>query len=180
MSQKTSDSLDNLHFDDWSSLLSWNAFLVFDTRFNSGKMNVGFNGQNGHNSHDGLNDQDGHDVQNGLDGHDNHSGPNGHNKVNAMNPACAAGTRASHQEDGGWSPKDRWITPGDPVFRSRASWERFDFPEDFLLADASMVFHLQQCRHTVCKEGACLDDLHSCRQPFDPKKLVTMTLEAYD
>ena len=22
--------------------------------------------------------------------------------------------------------------------------------EDFLLADASMVFHLQQCRHTVC------------------------------
>ena len=23
-------------------------------------------------------------------------------------------------------------------------------PEDFLLADASMIFHLQQCRHTVC------------------------------
>ena len=56
-----------------------------------------------------------------------------------MNPACAAGTRASRQEDGGRSPKDRWITPGDPVFRSRASWERFDFPEDFLLADASMT-----------------------------------------
>ena len=87
----------------------------------------------------GLNGQDSHDVQNGLDGHDNHSGPNGHNKVNAMNPAGAAGIRASHQEDGGRSPKDRWITPGDPVFRSRASWERFDFPEDFLLADASMT-----------------------------------------
>ena len=52
--------------------------------------------------------------------------------------------------------------------------------EDLLLTDASMVFHLQQCRHTVCKEGACLDDLHSCRRPFDPKKLVTVTLEAYD
>ena len=37
-------------------------------------------------------------------------------------------------------------------------------PEDFLLADASMVFHLQQCRHTGCKEGACLDNLHGCGQ----------------
>ena len=27
------------------------------------------------------------------------------------------------------------------------------FPEDFLLADASMVFHLQQCRHTICFRG---------------------------
>ena len=52
--------------------------------------------------------------------------------------------------------------------------------EDFLLADASMVFHLQQCKHMVCKEGACLDDLHSYRRPFDPKKLVIVTLEAYD
>ena len=57
-------------------------------------------------SHDGLNNQDGHDVQNDFDGHDNHSDPNGHNKVNAINSACAAGTRASHQEDGGWSLKD--------------------------------------------------------------------------
>ena len=40
--QKPSDSLDNLHFDDWSSLLPWNAFLIFDTRFDSGKMNVDF------------------------------------------------------------------------------------------------------------------------------------------
>ena len=37
-SQKTSDSLDNLHFDDWSSLLPWNVFLVFDTRLESEKM----------------------------------------------------------------------------------------------------------------------------------------------
>ena len=36
--QKTSDSLDDLHFDDWSSLLPWNAFLVFDTRLESEKM----------------------------------------------------------------------------------------------------------------------------------------------
>ena len=26
------------------------------------------------------------------------------------------------------------------------------FPEDLLLADASMVFQLQLCKHTVCKE----------------------------
>ena len=65
-------------------------------------------------------------------------------------PLYAAETRASRQEDGGRSPEDRWITPGDPVFRSRASWERFDFPEDLLLADASMVCHLWQYRHTVC------------------------------
>ena len=36
--QKTSDSLDDLHFDDWSSLLPWNALLVFDTRFESEKI----------------------------------------------------------------------------------------------------------------------------------------------
>ena len=36
--------------------------------------------------------------------------------------------------------------------------------EDLLLADASKVFYLQQCRHTVCREGACLDDLHGCGQ----------------
>ena len=75
----------------------------------------------------------------GLDGYDNHSGPNGNNKVNAINPACAVGTRASHHEDRGRSPNDRWITPGNPVFRSKISWERFDIPEDFLLADASMT-----------------------------------------
>ena len=28
------------------------SFLVFDIWFNSGKMNVGFDGQYGHNSHD--------------------------------------------------------------------------------------------------------------------------------
>ena len=33
--QKTSDSIDNLHFNDWNSLLSQNAFLVFNTRFKS-------------------------------------------------------------------------------------------------------------------------------------------------
>ena len=33
--QKTSDSLDDLYFDNWSSLLPRNAFLVFDTRFKS-------------------------------------------------------------------------------------------------------------------------------------------------
>ena len=31
-------------------------------------------------------------------------------------------------------------------------------PEDFLLADASMGFHLQKCRHTVCREGAHLGE----------------------
>ena len=55
--QKTSDSLDDLHFDDWSSLLPWNAFVVFNTRFKSEKIeksHVGFNGQYGHDSHVGF------------------------------------------------------------------------------------------------------------------------------
>ena len=39
------------------------------------------------------------------------------------------------------------------------------FPDNLLLADASMVFHLQHCRHTGCRERACLNNLHGCRQP---------------
>ena len=35
-------------------------------------------------------------------------------------------------------------------------------PEDLMLADTSMVFHLQQCRHTGYREEACLDNLHDC------------------
>ena len=53
-------------------------------------------------------------------------------------------------------------------------------PEDLLLADASIVFHFQQCRHLVCREKACLDDLHSRGRSFDSKKLVTVTLKAYN
>ena len=88
-------------------------------------MNVGFNGQYGHDSQYGYNI---------------------HNKFNA---------------------------PGQ-------AGKGLVIPEDLLLADASIVFHLQQCRHMVCREGACLDDLHSCRRPFDPKKLVAVALGPYD
>ena len=52
-----------------------------------------------------------------------------------------------------------------PVGAPRQAGKGLILPEDFLLADASIVFHLQQCRHMVCREGACLDDLHGCRQP---------------
>ena len=41
--------------------LPWNGFLAFDTRFNSGKMNVGFDGQGNHDSHVGFDGQYGHD-----------------------------------------------------------------------------------------------------------------------
>ena len=44
----------------------------------------------------------------------------------------------------------------------RQAEKRLILPENFLLADASMVFQLQQCRHMVCRDGACLDDLHGC------------------
>ena len=37
--------------------------------------------------------------------------------------------------------------------RSKTSWERFDSSRRLLLADASMNFHRQQCRHTVCVRG---------------------------
>ena len=29
-----------------------------------------------------------------------------------------------------------------------------------------MVFHLQQCKHLVCRKGACLEYLHSCKYPL--------------
>ena len=45
-----------------------NEFLTIDTQFNSGKMNVDFDGQGGHDSHVGFN---------GLYGHNNHIGFNG-------------------------------------------------------------------------------------------------------
>ena len=32
----------------------------------------------------------------------------------------------------------------------------------------------------VCKEEACLDDLHGCGQPFNLKKHVIVALGAYD
>ena len=37
--------------------------------------------------------------------------------------------------------------------RSKTSWERFDSSRRLLLADASMGFHLQQCRYTVYVKG---------------------------
>ena len=55
----------------------------------------------------------------------------------------------------GHNSHDKFNTPGQ-------AGKGLIIPKDLLLADASMVFHLQQCRHTVCREGACLDDLHSC------------------
>ena len=36
-----------------------------------------------------------------------------------------------------------------PAAAPRQAGKGLILPEDFLLADASMVFHLQQCRHTV-------------------------------
>ena len=106
-------------------------------------------------SHDGHNSHGGLNDQNSHDGYkgfDNHDGFDSHNNHD------------SH---------DKFNAPGQPG-------KDLIIPEDFLLADASIVSHLQQCKHTVCKKGACLDNLHSRRRPFDLKKLVTVTLEAYD
>ena len=60
--QNISDSLDNIHFDDWGSLLLWNEFFAFDTRFESKKIEKKMNG--------GLDSYDSHDGHNVLDGHD--------------------------------------------------------------------------------------------------------------
>ena len=38
MSRAKKESLDDLYFNDWSFLLPWNAFLVFDTQFESEKI----------------------------------------------------------------------------------------------------------------------------------------------
>ena len=37
-----------------------------------------------------------------------------------------------------------------PAGTSRQAGKGLILSKDFLLADASMVFHFQQCRHTVC------------------------------
>ena len=99
-------------------------------------MHVGLDVHNGFDSHDrfdspdGFDDQDGHknnnglNEQNGLDGHDNHIGLDGHSKVNAMNPAYAAGIRASRQEDGGRSLMDH---PGRPGFSLQGKLEKVWF-----------------------------------------------------
>ena len=96
--QKTSDSFDDLHFDDWSSLLPWNKFFAFDTQSSlkrSRKRYVSF---------------DSHNRFDSYDGHDSH---------------------------------DKFSNPGQ-------AGKGLILPEDLLLADTSMVFHLQQFRHMVC------------------------------
>ena len=40
-----------------------------------------------------------------------------------------------------------------PVGAPRQARKGLSLPKNFLLADASMGFHLQQCRHTVCVKG---------------------------
>ena len=71
-SQKTSDSLGNLHVEETNvdgapGLLS-NEFLAFDIRFNSGKMNVGFDGQDGHDGHVDFDSQYSHNSHDGFNG----------------------------------------------------------------------------------------------------------------
>ena len=84
--QRTNNSLDDLYFNDWSSLLPWNASLLFDTRFESEKI------ENKPRSHDSHVDFDG-------------------------------------------------------------------------LAGSFALAKLEKCRHTVCREGARLDNVHGCGRP---------------
>ena len=52
---------------------------------------------------------------------------------------------------------NEFIRPSkSPVDAPRQAGKGLILPEDFLLADASMVFHLQQCRHTICIRGTYL------------------------
>ena len=87
-------------------------------------------------------------------------------KVDAMHPAYAAKlglpvrkTEVGAQKiDGSTLETFRMAIA---VFCFKTSWERFDPRRD--LGDAFP--HPQQCRHTICREGARLEDLHSCRYP---------------
>ena len=45
-----------------------------------------------------------------------------------------------------------------PASAPRQAEKGLILPEDFLLVDASMGFHLQQCRYTVCREGVHLGE----------------------
>ena len=75
--QKNSDSLGNLCVKetnvDGALGLLLNEFFAFDTRLNSGKMNIGFDSQYGHISHDGFNGQYGYNNHNNLNGQDGHT-----------------------------------------------------------------------------------------------------------
>ena len=45
-----------------------------------------------------------------------------------------------------------------PAGAPRQAGKDVILPKDFLLVDASMGFHLQQCKYTVCREGAHLGE----------------------
>ena len=90
-----------------------------------------------------------------------------------LSPKNSRRSHAGFNDQYGHDSHDKFNTPGQ-------AGKGLIISEDLLLADASMVFHLQQCRDTVCREGACLNDLHSYRQPSDPKKRVAVTLGAYN
>ena len=122
-----------------------NEFLAFDTRFESKKIEKKMN--------------------DGLDSHDSHDGHDAamYQEVasytvvtNAMRPAYR---RLSHPKNQCPSSEDRWINPGNP----RNGHSRFFTP----LGQAGKVLHLRQCRHTVCREGTRLEDLHGCRSLAD-------------
>ena len=57
-------------------------------------------------------------------------------------------------------------------------------PEDLLLADASMVFHIQQCRHTVCIWGTYSAADNQASRTFqyngDPKDDLRLGLEGQE
>ena len=71
----------------------WNKSLAFDTRFDSGKINDGFD------SHNGLDSHDSHDGHDALDGHDAAMYQEVANYtvvINAIHPACR---RFSHPKN---------------------------------------------------------------------------------
>ena len=53
-----------------------------------------------------------------------------------------------------------------PASASRQAGKGLILSEDFLLADAGIGFHLQQCRHTVCREGAHLREFTQLQMSY--------------
>ena len=109
-------------------------FLVFGTRYDSRKMNVGhdshlgFNGRYGHNSCISFNGQDGHNSY--FDGFNNHDGFKSHDSFDSHNGHYNYNKFIAFKEAG----------------------KGLILSKDFCLADASIVFNHLLYKYTVCKE----------------------------
>lgn len=80
-SPKTSDSLNNLFFDDWNFLLPQFKFFAFNIQSNPERLRKNYICFNNYNGFDNYNNYEGHKCHNGQTGYDNHSSHNRYSNI---------------------------------------------------------------------------------------------------